>query len=242
MSSVLLTRSYDENQKLKKELEPSGFKCIDCPLLEYNDLSIDYKSILWDYSNIIITSKYAAKKIYVAMNKLNKNNIDYGIINFWVVGKESATILDSLDNILIKYVAHNVKNLIGNIPESIYRDMIYLSADQITMQLPKQIVRLIIYQVSYRSSLNQELIEMIGAVDYILLYSKNCANTLITLLDKYHLINQLKNTIVITISHKVASVIQPYFKVYYTNSSQQQQMINLLICDEKRNKTERTAN
>ena len=69
-----------------------------------------------------------------------------------------------------------------------------------------------------------------AGIDYILLYSQNCAKTLVKLLTKYNLINILKNTIVITISAKVANIVNIYFSnVVYVEQAEQQQMINLLI-------------
>ncbi|WP_316353107.1 uroporphyrinogen-III synthase [Candidatus Trichorickettsia mobilis] len=212
-----------------KQLEPYNFNCISCPLITYKNLPIDYVAIFDHYSNIIITSKHAAKLIYSALNNLSANYSKD--MELWVVGHTSAVILKSMPFIKIQYIANDVRDLINNLPKTIYNKAVYLSANEITSSLPTAITRQVIYEVSYKETLKtQDFNELIAGIDYILLYSQNCAKTLIKLLAKYNLINTLKNTIVITISAKVANIVNIYFSnVVYVDQAEHQQMINLLI-------------
>jgi uroporphyrinogen-III synthase len=278
-SRVLLTRSVDENQKLLEQLESYDFDCISCPLITYKNLLVDYITIFDRYSNIIITSKYAAKLIYSALNisdnhynnrslsklayiskfegeRMHTTGMHSGFVSdlrsialttevefrkrsieLWVVGHTSAAILKSIPFIKIQYIANDVRDLINNLPKTIYNKAIYLSANEITNLLPSAITRQIIYEVTYKRTLAaQDFIEITAGIDYILLYSQNCAKTLIKLLTKYNLINTLKNTIVITISAKVANIVNIYFSnVVYVEQAEHLQMIDLLIklCQKK---------
>ena len=199
--TVLLTRSTRENLLLKAKLE-AKLKCIECDLISYHPLPFDYLE-LNKYTDIIITSKYAAMII---------SSSDIKDKFAWVVGEVSAKILIE-KGYKIKYVAENSLELLRQIPENIYSNAVYLSGNIITTEMPSAIHRKIIYNVIYREILTGQMInEIKNGIDFILLYSENCAKTLIKLLQQNNLVKNLENSIVIGISSKVIKIISNYFK------------------------------
>lgn len=228
MTSVLLTRSTQENQELIPTLRQRNFSITDCPLIEYKNLEFDFLNVLENYPNIIITSKYAAKLLLLASVQ---NNIKIANHNAWAVGEVSYKILKQA-GFIVKYVAKNVQDLIKNLPPHIYNTAIYLSANEITMHLPKEIKRQVIYEVTYNSEIKENNLQDINnGIDYILLYSRNCAKTLVKLLFKYDLTKKLENATVITISLGVANIIRQHFKNVIYSKESQTAMIELLIKD-----------
>jgi len=79
--------------------------------------------------------------------------------------------------------------------------------------MPMHITRKIFYKVLYREFLsNKQLLRYKQGVDYVLLYSENCAKTLVKLLLENDLMNYLENTTYIVISSKVEKVIKSHFQ------------------------------
>jgi uroporphyrinogen-III synthase len=195
---VLITRSEEENQILKDTLEPIGFSCVKCSLIHYQDILFDYSN-LEKYTDIIITSKHAAN--IVAPRRMNA----------FVVGEISARILRE-KGYIIKCIASNVNELKNALPKNIDNKIIYLSGNIITTEMPNNITRKILYNVRYSDFLPTEIqAELKIGIDFILLYSKNSAKTLIKLVLENDLFKYLNNTIVISISPRLQQIVRPYF-------------------------------
>jgi len=228
MKSILLTRSNENNKNIIKKLnnyklQEQEFEYIECPLLEYKNCQLD-SSILKEYSNIIITSKYAA-------NIISSWHISE-IKGLWIVGNKSQSILQN-SRFEIRYVAKNVQDLINNLPSKLYAKSIYLSSNKITQDLPSAIKREIIYQVEYKEYI-PEIEKIKKGVDYILLYSQNCASTLLHLLIENNLVSLLLHATIIAISAKVANIVRPFTKnMFYCNSNKPEEMLELLMYDIK---------
>lgn len=229
MKSVWLTRSFIDNLELEQQLKSYNFRLINQPLITYVDdkKALD-QNIVSKYKNIIITSKRAAE--IISCNSLVYKNSE---VSAWVVGNSAAQILQEA-GLNIQFIALNVEQLIINLPKSIYSEMIYLSSNMITKALPKKIRRLIIYKVKYNTKLSKNEVDTFAqGVDYILLYSKNCAKTLIQVINKYQL-HKLKNSTLITLSLKIAKELYSYFNnVLYCDEERQNTIIKLLIMNEK---------
>ena len=103
MKSVLLTRNIEENNETIKEISKYNLdlRYIHCPLIKYKTLDFNI-DILDNYSNIIITSKYAAN--ILAGYRFKKD--------IWVVGYNSKRLLGKK----VIYTAKNVEDLIKNFP------------------------------------------------------------------------------------------------------------------------------
>ncbi|BFD45863.1 MAG: palindromic element RPE1 domain-containing protein [Rickettsia endosymbiont of Sergentomyia squamirostris] len=224
MKSVLLTRSLEDNNETIRELEKNcSFKYICSPLVQYQALPLN-STILHNYVNIIVTSKFAAR-ILAGLQEVEQKNV-------WIVGNSSKLILEQR-NFVVRYVATNIQDLLENIPQEIYEQTIYLSSNEITQDLPQKITRHIIYQVQYATQLYQ-IAEIEKGINFILLYSQNSTKTFIELLIKNNLLKLLDNSLVITISEKVANIIRYFAKnVVYCDNGQPQQMLELLIYNAK---------
>jgi uroporphyrinogen-III synthase len=201
IKSVLLTRAKELNAELEVVLQKFGYEVLECNLIEYELQSFDLEEI-YSFNNLIITSFFAASMAPVAPS--------YGM-NVWTVGAKSAQILES-KGYRVQFYAASAEELKRNIPEAIYDDTIYLSSDYITVPMPAPIMRKNFYKVYYKESLSSEQLSRYEkGIDYVLLYSENCAKTLVKLLLENDLRNSLENTTFIVISSKVEGVIKPYF-------------------------------
>lgn len=222
MTSVVLTRSQLENEAFKQELNGYDFTFIDLPLIEYENLEFN-KDTFESFSNIITTSKHAAKMAAFRCIDFKSN------VRFWVVGVLSANILKAA-GLNVEYEACNVEDLIHKLPQKICEDCLYLSANEITMDMPKRIKRQIIYNVKYKQQLACiEAKSLNERVNYILLYSVNTAKTFIKLVEQCGLQIKLQNATFITISAGVAKEILPYFKkIIYCEKGKHTKMIELL--------------
>ena len=222
MTSVVLTRSQFENDAFKKDLSSYNFTFVDLALIEYENLGLN-KAVVAGFNNIIITSKYAAKILASRSKDLKPG------VQFWVVGELSADILRTV-GLNVEYQACDVENLISAIPQEIYVDCLYLSANEITSDLPCEIQRQIIYNVKYKQQLTDIQIELLNkGVDYILLYSVNAAKTFAKLIIDNDMQLKLQNATVITISASVAKEVLPYFKkIVYCEKGKHTKMIELL--------------
>lgn len=200
---VLLTRSKEANNEIISLLSScTNIEFIQLNLISYTSLVLD-KALFDEYSNFIITSNYVAKNISTAP----KDDIF-----IWVVGKKSAIILKN-EGYKIKFIAPSVDILIQNLPKSMFNNMLYLSGDIISKEMPDGIRREIVYKVTYLSSLDKEIITKIKeGVNYLTVYSKNCAKTLLNLLVENNLLKYLENTKVIAISSSVGNILEPHFK------------------------------
>ncbi len=226
MRTILLTRAADGNFLIEKALSGRDFAFIHCPLIEYIDKDYDL-DCLSDKKFIVITSKHAAIK-------LAELALDKSLWLLWVVGNISSEILRQA-GFRVQYTAKNVEDLMANLPTKLYKQTIYLSSNEITNELPKEISRQIIYNVNYPKHLDSNQIEAIKeGIDYILLYSNNCAKTLINLLKQHDLLKVVENSIVIAVSLKVGQVAQACFEnVLYCADEQHDKVIELLVNYEK---------
>ena len=200
--SVLLTRSNSANAWLKERLQQYDYELLEYSLIKYK-LQLVNLLELKNFTDLIITSFFAASMVPPAFSTG---------MHAWVVGTKSARILEE-KGYDIKFIATSAKSLKQQIPETIYETAIYLSSNHITIDMPKQIVRKIFYKVTYRKSLSQEqILRYKKGIDYVLIYSENCAKTLIKLLLENNLMNYLENTTYIAISSKVEKVIRKHFR------------------------------
>ena len=201
MKSVLLTRAKEFNEGLKERLQQFDYEVLECNLLEYDLQPLDLNEF-FGYDHLLITSFFAATKLPDAPRS---------DMRVWVVGIKSAELLAS-KGYKIGFCAESAEILKKNIPESIFADMLYLSSDHITVNMPPSIKRRIFYKVKYREFLSdQQIARYKQGLDYVLLYSENCAKTLIKLLLENDLMNSLEKATCLVISSKVENIIKPHF-------------------------------
>lgn len=260
--TVLLTRSVAENYQLRRKLEKYRiFSSINCPLISFKGTDFD-QNILESYENIIITSKYAAK----ILNKIIKTPVQAFVVGKATAAalKEPVAveyIAGNVEELIGRLLRHpgfisgsqevgtrHPELVLGSyeMPNQVQHDVhgndnsfLYLSSNEITEEFPPTIKRQIIYEVKYSEKLSEQQIKTISqGLDYILLYSHNCAKTMVKLLIKYDLLTKLAKTRVIAVSSKVANVVKPYFKAVIFpsnnglyNKTLNDKVIELLITD-----------
>ncbi|ADE30005.1 palindromic element RPE1 domain-containing protein [Rickettsia prowazekii] len=153
MKSVLLTRNIQENNETIQEINKYNLdlRYIHCSLIKYKTLDFNI-NILNNYSNIIITSKYAAHIL-----------ADYNLKqDIWVVGNKTKQLLGKK----VIYTANNIADLIQHFPTDLYKHTIYLSSNEITQDLPNKIARHIIYNVEYLNELPISIIQEFENIRY----------------------------------------------------------------------------
>ncbi len=200
--SVLLTRSKSANKELKEKLGSENFDFVECNLIKYKLFPVDAEYIN-KFSDLIITSNFAANNIPDAPRPY---------MSVWVVGQKSASELEN-KGYKVEFYASSADNLKKQFPEKLYKTMLYLSGYHITVNMPLGITRKILYKTKYLESLSiKQVTRYKQGIDYIVLYSENCAKTLLKLLVENNLVNYLENTTIIAISSKVGKVLEQVFK------------------------------
>lgn len=201
MKSVLLTRAKEFNNELKDSLQQFDYELLECDLIEYELQTLNLSEFL-RYDHLLVTSFFAASRLPDAPRSG---------MSVWTVGARSAKLLAS-KGYRVGFYAESAEILKKDIPEFIFADMLYLSSDHITVNMPPAIDRKIFYRVKYRENLSdQQIARYKQGLNYILLYSENCAKTLIKLFLENDLMNYLENTTCLVISSKVENIVRPHF-------------------------------
>ncbi|GAB4163246.1 MAG: palindromic element RPE1 domain-containing protein [Rickettsiaceae bacterium] len=200
--SVLLTRSNIANMELREQLSDKNLEFLECSLIDYklNNVTAEYINI---FSGLVITSNFAARNVPKPLKDA---------MPVWVVGEKSADMLRK-KGYHIQFCAPSAELLRGHIPSHLPKGVLYLSGNHISVEMPEFVTRKVIYEVTYLNALSREqVLRYKQGIDYILLYSENCAKTLLRLLVENNLLNYLENTTIIAISSKVGSVFGNNFK------------------------------
>ncbi|MCP5369330.1 MAG: uroporphyrinogen-III synthase [Rickettsiaceae bacterium] len=219
-NSVLLTRSIEENAKIKEILKDSPIQIIECPLIHYQLSSVDWDRLkLYDY--VIVTSKFLAK-CFPVNNNLN--------LKIFVVGKVSASILQE-KGYKIELCTENasqIKNYLNQQETLRAKNIIYFCGNYISTIMPNFVEQYEAYKVSYQHDLTADQIASFKMpIAYIMIYSENCAKTLLRIIVKYNLQGYLNNTIIISISDKVDKILNPLCTKIVIRSTNEQ-MISYL--------------
>lgn len=199
-SSILLTRSIEENAKTKEAFQGVSLEISECPLISYQLLSVDWSRLnSCDY--VIVTSKFLAQHFPV--------NSDF-TPKILVVGEVSASILEEKKYIveLCAENAEQIKTYLETQDILHTAKIMYVCGDNISTQMPNFVEQYEVYKVHYRMDLTYEEIASFQCrFSYIMLYSENSAKTLLQLIVKYNLQSYLNNTIIICISNKVSKIL-----------------------------------
>lgn len=215
--SILLTRSLEENRELKEKLKSKELKIIECSLIKYELFPVSIE-VVNRYDGLIITSLYAAKNLPRSVNS---------IMPLWVVGSKSARILSD-KGYKIEACTSTALELRNIVLKEEKRKLLYLSGNYITVEMPYPITQRIFYNVSYLKKLSDEQIFALKKkLDYIILYSENCAKTLFKLLQEENLMNYLTDTVVIAISTKVGAIFKDNCKKLIIGDNAEQ-MLNFI--------------
>jgi hypothetical protein len=83
--------------------------------------------------------------------------------------------------------------------------------------MPHGIKMINVYKVRYKDNLSEREIQILkSGLDYIPLYSENCAKTLIKLILVNDLLKYIENSVIIAISSKVEKLLMDYFRQIVT--------------------------
>jgi uroporphyrinogen-III synthase len=227
-NNVLLTRSIEENAMVIDRVREMGFGVMHAPMISYTKFPCDF-SQFFKIHNIIITSKFAAKIV--------SESYLYNV-NAWVVGEESANILSANPKIKVQYIADNVMDLMDHYIHDGHHlsKIIYFSGDNITQDIPFA-TRHILYSSSYAAVLSEDSVYAIKSdnVDVIMLYSQKSALNLLELMERYNLLQNIQNSVVIAISKDVGKAFESYVQdVLIPDNPSSIEMLQVLKRYEKR--------
>lgn len=219
-TNVILTRIQEENSILAAKISILGFNPISSPMLSYEIIDSDFSNFS-NYTDIIITSKFAAKII----SRRYMNNV-----KAWVVGEESAALLQTNDHIDIMGVYKNVENMVLSLPNFTDGKAIYFSGDHITQEIPF-IDRYVVYNTVYSKKLTDETLEITqqNKAHFIMIYSSNNGQNFMNLVKNYNLLQNIQNSVVIAISDEVGKILKPYVRnTLFPQYPSSEEMIKLL--------------
>lgn len=211
---ILLTRSKEANKQLMQHLINGGqigeqFTFAECNLINYQivyPLEIDRELLISKYDYFIITSNFAATH-FPAISSIVKAK------NILVVGQNSAKLLQKKGHNIV-FLARDAQAIETKLLNEFARreKIIYLSANNITTEMPPFIKREIFYYTEYKDKLtNREIAIFKQKPAYILVYSENSAKALLQLILENNLLSVIENSVILAISEKVAKIFTEYF-------------------------------
>ena len=216
--NVIITRSYEDNVILAQKITELNLNSISSSMISHNIIACDFLKFQ-SYSNLIITSKFAAQII--------AEHYPYDV-DVYVVGEESADVLRRNKKLRVKEVYDKVVSLREAMKDVIMP--LYLSGNHISEEISCA-DRYVIYNTEYAKILSSDAIEVISKnnVDFVMFYSKNSAQNFIDLIKAYNYLQNLQNSVVIAISQEVGDVVKAHVKnVLFPSKPNTAGMIELL--------------
>ncbi len=209
MTSFLLARSGEMSQELARKINAiSGCCALELDLINYQrkDILLDsqlYYRVIAKYAFIIVTSYFCAQNLPHALNQK---------IMVLVVGEKSAKILLE-KGYKVQFISSNAEQLKEEIIARKIESAIYLSSNNISCELPKNITRYIAYDVIYLSELSTEqIMQYRKGIDYIIIYSAKSMEVFLNLFRASNLLDMMQEKcILIAISQKVADIAKGFF-------------------------------
>lgn len=201
---ILLTRSIDDNQELSYEMHLCGAICVLEPMLTYvSKYTGDVLRLICGANNIVITSKYATAILVheVEADLLRQKK-------YFVVGNSSAKLLAD-NGISVAAICKNAKELYSLLYESSDK-FLYLSSNEITMEMPSNAERIEIYNTIYTEQLSPQTLSLIyeRSIDCIMFFSSNIAKAFIEIVISMDLVDFIKNVTILCMSDKIACLFR----------------------------------
>jgi len=218
---ILITRSSKENLNLEKyiasKVENASIEKID--VIRYKQLDIDLSKFLSENKKIICTSKFCSEILSKSVNNY---------CEALVVGDESGGILSKNKFITKIQTFTNVQDLKQNVDFSEKQRYLYFCGNIITEDM-HNIERKEIYNVEYKSLLNDDEIQKIEKANVILFFSENTTKSFINLLNEYKINDYIKEAFVVGISKKSVLPIENMVKkILYSKNHSKDEIIDIL--------------
>lgn len=205
--TVLLTRSKEDSELLKKELvQGTKAPVLIEPMIE---VSIEPESENLDlskYDSLIFTSRNAVSYIsqYDCSKLLGKR--------CFVIGDSTKLALEAIGFSNVYNAYNDINALVETVLKSESGKSLYLRGEKISKNLKEEIScdEIACYKVSGARSLSENLVKKVqdGEIKMILFFSENTANIFLSLCEKYEIANFLKETTILTVSDKLSRTIK----------------------------------
>lgn len=220
---ILVTRPIDEAILLAEQLKSLGHEAIICPLLEIRYLSdVDFKQ-LSRYRAIIISSRNALKAIL---------SVDKGL-NLLIVGKATTDFAKQLGFYNSICVGRNIIELKESIQD--INNLLYLSGEDVSDNLeglPEKIDRLVVYKAIAVKEASKDFLEFMkgDVLKLVMLFSQRTAESFVSLVRTHQLGTFCKKLISLSISEKVAKVIEKFelYSYYVAKEPNLEAMLNVI--------------
>jgi uroporphyrinogen-III synthase len=199
MKTVLLTRTKENNEYLRKYLINKSYNVLQEPMLENSINSGCLDGVDLKNKKILVTSNFLAK----SLKHLIKNPEDVFI---YVVGENSKKILEN-NKFNILACSENISGIIDKINN---KPVLYLRGNYISQILPFKHEEIIAYTTKYKNSFSLALIQQIKLhkIDIISVFSKETANSIISAITSENLGDYLKETKFICFSKEIAEIFK----------------------------------
>ena len=216
--TVLLTRAYHDCLDLGQSIRALGIDIFEEPILNVTIHQPEVSHSYSPYQSFIFTSRNAVKY-------LQQHNYQHLLQKkCFVIGDATAKLLEDLGFLHIYSANNDMNQLLHNIrshyistTDSYHQgSILYLrgfvvSTDIKNILANEQIIcdEQICYQASFATNLSQELIQKIcnNELKVIVFFSKNTADTFLSLCNKYGIAKFLKKATIVAISGKLKDTL-----------------------------------
>ena len=227
---ILLTRPLEDCSEMILKFQSLGHQVSHLPLIRIE--KVNYEEINFsEYGGIVFTSANAVK--FLNTVKLDKN------IKCFCVGNptERTAKQFGFQNIFCaEGNVQNLKEIIFQNFESKFGSLIYVSGEQISYNLDKDLIlegysvkRLINYTVKPVEVIGEQFIKDLKShiPDIVFIYSENSAKNFFNLISKYQLKEYWMNTNLMCIGEKASSALNEikWKKIFLFNSGEEEYLL-----------------
>ena len=227
---ILLTRPIEDCKELIIRFKSLGHKISHLPVIKIENIKYDEKN-LNEYKGIIFTSSNAIKNF-------DTKEIDKKISCYCVgLATEVAAKLNGFQNI---YTAGgnvaNLKEIILQTFSPNNGNLLYVSGEIVSYNLDKELIfegyrvnRLINYSVLPIEDLDLKFVDSLKSSmpEIVFIYSQNSAKNFLNLIKKYQLVDCWRNTNLMCIGEKAASVLNEikWKKIFLFNPGEEEYLL-----------------
>ncbi|MCH9753908.1 MAG: uroporphyrinogen-III synthase [Alphaproteobacteria bacterium] len=213
--TVLITRAQEDNIKLASKIKGLGVDVFSEPIIEFHinqpNNKIDYNH----YHSFIFTSKNAVKYLrsckYTSL--LNKQ--------CFAIGDTTAKMLKDMGFVNVMSADNDIKKLIEGVKSFSAPNVFYFRGEEISLDIKKilsdnkiECEEYVCYKVKKSCEISDLLIKKIVSyqINVVLFFSKNTAESFLSLCNKYDIAKFMKKVTILTVSAKLKEALKSKVK------------------------------
>lgn len=209
--TVLVTRAHEDGAEIVSEIESLGIDVFSEPIIEFiiflPNNEIDYSK----YEAFIFTSKNAVKYLKKC------DHSDLLDKQCFAIGDTTADMLRDLGFSNVLSANNNINKLIKDVESFGVKKVFYFRGQEISTDLKSVFSSYNIvcdehlcYGVKTAVSLSEELVRKItaGEIKIVLFFSKNTAESFLSLCNQYEIAKFMKKATILTVSRNLMNVLK----------------------------------